>query len=241
MDNHIMLDSCSHGSFLKKELDLETKEEKYVIVLCRAGAGKEIHLLEALTHFVKKRRGLSGECRVMLSRGTLVLAMPLTEYMHSRDILVESLRRNRDIEFMELFLPRADFLILELGNIVSAFRDIEFIAGPVLTSTILFRLGLVYGRELAKNVDVPGAVTPGEKVRAILELLKALHLYRHYEIVSMSVDNIEIAFEVVNDMGYCHFVRGVVTGVVSSVLARNYICNVKKVVGNIVLIELTRE
>ncbi len=227
-------------SSLSSVRDLERKigEETYVLVICRVREGKEADLMRGLADFMRSVRELHADnFRVLLGRGLALITIPFSVYTRNRSSFIEHIESSIS-NIVELVLPEIRLAMFDVDSLSSALKDIESVAGTVLTSTLLFRAGLVYGRELAKATSTLGAVTPGEKVKVMLELLRALHLYKNYELISLSVDKIELAFETESDTVYSHFVRGVITGVISSILERAYICSVKKIIGSTVLIEL---
>jgi len=216
------------------------ERENQVLVVLRIKEGKEGEVLNKLAKFVQ---GLKDPCpdsfRLVLSKNVALVSMPYSFYMKYRGQFIDYVGDHVE-DIIELTLPELNLAMVDSNILSVAFRDIESAAGAILTSTILFRVGLVYGRELARNASTMKAVTPGEKIKLLLELLRALHLYRNYEITKLTVDKIEIAFELEGDSLYSHFVRGVITGIVSCVLEKTYMCNIKKTIGNIVLIELVR-
>ncbi|GEM_PF-5197776 len=151
--------------------------------------------------------------------------------------LVDSLENLHDVvkNMTHIVLPVLWLVSVDVESLAKAMEDIIECAGAELVIPLLFRLGYIYGRELTKKLQTGETIL--DKVRLMLEFLKASGFFKDYSILQLSAKRIEIIAKVASTyVPLLHIVRGIIAGTVSAIFEKAFTCDVKLLHGDLVIL-----
>ncbi len=131
-------------------------------------------------------------------------------------------------------LPVMWLLSVDVDALSKALEDVVECAGIELVIPLLFRLGFIYGRELTRKLQTGETVL--DKVRLLLEFLKASGFFKDYSILQLSAKRVEIVAKVFSTyIPLLHIVRGVIAGTLSTIFEKSFTCDMKPLHGDLVM------
>ncbi len=151
--------------------------------------------------------------------------------------LLNSLENLHDIvrNMTHIVLPVLWLISIDVESLAKAIEDIVECAGAELVIPLLFRLGYIYGRELTRKLQTGETIL--DKVRLMLEFLKASGFFKDYSILQLSAKRVEIVAKVVSTyIPLLHIVRGIIAGTLSTIFEKSFTCDIKLHHGDLVML-----
>ncbi|NPA23557.1 MAG: hypothetical protein GXO23_04605 [Crenarchaeota archaeon] len=144
----------------------------------------------------------------------------------------------RGLEACRVLVDRSrNYIAFSSEPLGKALDDILRCGGSEVMLPFLFRLGHVYGRELVDILELSDEHL-AERLITSLEYLKLAGFFRRFSVLHVSANRIEVAIEMEIKMPLIHFLRGVLSGLVSKIFGKSFTCTAHAKSENVVLFEI---
>ncbi len=194
------------------------REPQTLFILGKLRATQLEKLTEALKEIIKENKGEPKLIRFLDDEfGLAITCRPDYEGK-----VIGLLRKG--VKSSRVLVDRSrQYITLSSIPLERALDDIIRCGGTEVMLPILFRIGHVYGKELTEMLELSEEKI-GEKLITVLEYLKISGFFREFSILHLSANRVEIALEMEIKTPIIHFLRGIVSGIVSKMFGRPFTC-----------------